>query len=367
MKLLPDKLDDFRAEGKIAGNDIAGPKFTPEAYGVTASFTRRYRSASGGAYIAVVARTASTAAAYSLLTSGVKDDEAITGIHRINIGGAEVFSRVTRDSVAFVKGSTYVSVGAVAKYVYTPGEKEPASNEITALAHAIANSLDGVPGELPVLVMHLPDWEKKVNEEVGYAVSLPALQRAAGNQPALDAVDFDEGTEAVTARYGAARLVVVEFPTPQHSVDADALINERVTQLRAAGEPAPSAYKRVGNYSVFVFDAPDAASAEQLISGVKYEKDVRWLGRNPHAEENAIKRYTSTMGGVILTTLKTTGLAILLCLCVGGIIGGAVFLRRRARNTTQEIYSDAGGMLRLNIEDLNTPPSSAKLLRRGEE
>jgi hypothetical protein len=235
-----------------------------------------------------------------------------------------------------------------------------------ALAQSQAEGQTSEPeksGGVPVLVMHLPDWEKKVNEEYGYALSTPALQKAAGNRPALDAFSFDEGTEAVTAKYEGGRLVIVEFPTPQHSVDADARINERIAQLRDGGQPVPSAYKRVGNYSVFVFDAPDADAAEKLISGVKYEKDVRWLGRNPHAEEKAIRAYTSTMGGVIMTTLITTGLAILLCLGVGGLIGGAVFLRRRSRQAAEEVYTDAGGMVRLNIEDLNTPTPSAKLLK----
>ena len=223
----------------------------------------------------------------------------------------------------------------------------------------------GGAGGVPVLVMHLPDWERKVGEGAVYAVNMPALLKAAGEQPALDAFEFDGGTEAVTAKYEGGRLVIVEFPTPQHSVDADARINERIAQLRAAGQPVPSAYKRVGNYSVFVFGAPDAAAAEKLIAGVKYEKDVRWLDHNPHAEEIAMRAYTSTMGGVLLTTLITSGLAILLCIGIGGLVGGVVFLRRRARHEAEEIYTDAGGMVRLNIEDLNTPP--AKLLGQGRE
>jgi hypothetical protein len=222
------------------------------------------------------------------------------------------------------------------------------------------------PGGLPVLVMHLPDWEKKVGEGYVYARSLPELQEAAGSQPALDAFDFDEGTEAVTANYGAGRLVIVEFPTPQHSVDADARINGRIAQLKAAGQPAPSFYKRVGNYSVFVFGA-DADAAEELASQVKYEKDVRWLGRNPREEEIATRAYTSTMGGVIIGALKTTGLAIMLCLGVGGAIGGLVFLHRRSQQAAQEVYTDAGGMVRLNIEDLNTPPAASNLLGRGQD
>jgi hypothetical protein len=100
---------------------------------------------------------------------------------------------------------------------------------------------------------------------------------------------------------------------------------------------------------------------------VKWEKDVRWLGHNPYAAEKATRAYAATMGGVILGALITTGTAILVCLGVGGLIGGAIFFRRRARQTEQEIYSDAGGMVRLNIEDLNTPPTSAKLLKTAED
>jgi hypothetical protein len=226
---------------------------------------------------------------------------------------------------------------------------------------------DAQPGGLPVLVMHLPEWEKKVGGEYVYATNLSALQKAAGNQPALDAFDFDESVEAVTAKYETGRLVIVEFATPQHSIDADAAIKRRVEELKAAGQPAPSLYSRVGNYSVFVFDAPDFAAAEKLASQVKYEKDVRWLGRNPHAEEKAVRAYTSTMGGVILTTLITTGLAILLCLGIGGVVGGLVFLHRRSQQTAQEVYTDAGGMVRLNLEDLNTPPATSNLLGRGQD
>jgi len=221
--------------------------------------------------------------------------------------------------------------------------------------------------DVPVLVMHLPDWEKKVREEYGYATTLPELQKAAGSQPGLDAFEFEEGVEAVTAKYEGGRLVIVEFPTPQHSVDADAAIKRRIEELKAAGQPAPSLYSRVGNYSVFVFDAPDFAAAETLASQVKYEKDVRWLGRNPHAEEIATRAYTQTMGGVILTTLKTTGLAILLCLGVGGAVGGVIFLHRRSQQAAQQVYTDAGGMVRLNIEDLNTPPATSNLLGRGQD
>ncbi|MCA1615072.1 MAG: hypothetical protein LC795_15750 [Acidobacteria bacterium] len=277
----------------------------------------------------------------------------------MKLGDIGTASILTPSGVDFVKGSTFVSVGH-------PQGHEVALEPYIDFARQFAATLEGGENGLPVLVSHLPEWEKTY-DRAAYAVTLPALQTAAGRRPVLDAVALEGGAEAVAANYGEALLVVVEFTTPQHAFDADAAVNRRVAELKAAGQPVPSAYKRVGNYAVFVFDAPDAAAAEKLAAGVKWEKDVRWLGRNPHADEIAIRAYTSTMGGVILTTLITTGVAILVCLGVGGLIGGAVFLHRRARQAEQEVYTDAGGMVRLNIEDLNTPPPPSKLLKPAED
>jgi hypothetical protein len=352
-KVLPDKVGDFRAQGAA----VTPPGFVGDArredYGVTYDGHRTYVSPTGEKLVVFVVQTDSESAAYSFFTffNSARPQAVKLG----DIGTASV---ATSSEVCFVKGTTFFSAMSS-----DAGELSP--KLFTDFGRAFAATVEGGENGLPTLVLHLPKGEMSV-ERAAFAVSLPALQRAAGNRPALDAVPFEGGAEAVTSTYGGERLVIVEFTTPQHAFDADAAINQRIAQLRAEGQPVPSSYKRVGNYSVFVFDAPDAASAEKLVSSVKYEKDVRWLGRNPHENENAIRSYTNTMGGVIMTTLITTGLAILACLTVGGVIGGAIFLSRRARHAAQEIYSDAGGMLRLNIEDVNTPQTT-KMLRRGED
>ena len=353
-KALPDQVGDFRAEGPAVTTPgfIANAK--PEDYGVTFEGRRAYTSPDGERFSVYVVRTNSESAAYSFFTLLNS-----SGRHDVKLGDIGTASVSTPSGVNFVKGSTFVDVGH-------PQGHEVALEPYLAFARAFAATLEGGENGLPVLVSHLPEWEKTYGR-AGYAVSLPALQVAVGNRPALDAIPFEGGAEAVTAQYDKARLVVVEFTTPQHAFDADAAINQRIAELKAAGQPVPSSYKRIGNYSVFVFDASDADAAEKLVTGVKWEKDVRWLGRNPHAEEIATRAYTSTMGGVILTTLITTGLAILACLGVGGLIGGVVFLRRRSRQAAEEVYTDAGGMVRLNIEDLNTPPTSAKLLKPAGE
>lgn len=358
-KLLPEKIGDFNARARSAtaarGAQALRP-FKPEDFGVVAQEERTYAGAGDALLFVREVKTNSASAAFSLL------GRAAAGEGRNGftvIPGLGIFGLAEARRTLFIKGSTLVDVQDLSP----PAENRTALRDFSK---ALADSLQGESGFVPVLALHVPEWDRKLGEDLGYAVSLAALQERAGARPALDALSFEGGAEAVTAKYGDARLVVVEFSTPQHAFDADAAVTRRVEELRAAGQPVPSSYKRVGNYSVFVFDAPDSAAAEKLVSGVKYEKDVRWLGRNPHAEENAVRAYTSKMGGVILTTLITTGLAILACLTVGGLIGGAIFFSRRAKHATQEIYSDAGGMLRLNIEDVNTP-QTGKLLSRAED
>ena len=355
-KLLPDQLGGFRAQSAPA-RAAKGifESVAREDYGVTSDALRPYASADGRVFSVFLARTNSDAAAYSLFTRAISSSAPPD----VKLGEVGTVSASRPGEIFFAKGRVFAAVTDLGQ-----GPADPQA--LTTFARLFAETFDGGENGLPVLVSHLPDWERAYGR-AGYAVTLPALQAAAGGRPALDAVAFEGGAEAVTSIYGGARLVIVEFTTPQHAFDADAAINRRIAELRDAGQPVPSGYKRVGNYSVFAFDAPDAGAAEKLISGVKYEKDVRWLGRNPHAEEKAIRAYTSTMGGVILATLITTGLAILLCLGVGGLIGGMVFLHRRSRQAAQEVYSDAGGMVRLNIENLNNTSPAAKLLGRAED
>jgi len=363
-RLFPEKIDDLRLVGKPTKVTFL-PNFNPDDFAITGTDARAYVGAAGEKFGVGVIKTRSSSAAYSLLGYFTHSPAASSpawggGPWRVGtVEGIGVLGITARGRILFIKGDTLVDVEGV-------GEKARSEEALRAFVKQFADAMPGEPGFVPVLALHLPEWDKKLREGVGYAVTLPVLRQEAGARPALDALSFDGGTEAVTAKYGDARLVVVEFPTPQHAFDADAAVTRRIEELRAAGQPVPSSYKREGNYSVFVFDAPDAAAAEKLASGVKYEKDVRWLGRNPHAEETAVRAYTTKMGGVILTTLITTGLAILVCLTVGGVIGGAIFLSRRARHAAQEIYSDAGGMLRLNIEDVNTPQTT-RILGRGDD
>src|SRR5205807_9466700 len=130
-----------------------------------------------------------------------------------------------------------------------------------------------------------------------YSVDANQLRWAVLNQPVLDALDFEGGTEAVAANYGQSQLVIVEFTTPQLSIDNDSRIWTTIADLKSKGQPTPTAYRRVGNYSVFVFNAPDEKTANALVEQVKYEQVVQWLGDDPHLYERLQTFLTKTTDG----------------------------------------------------------------------
>jgi hypothetical protein len=127
----------------------------------------------------------------------------------------------------------------------------------------------------------------------------------------------------------------------------------------------PSAYRRVGNYSVFMFGAPSEQVANELIDQVKYQQVVQWLGNDPYAYERATREFTETTLGVFVSVVKASGLALVTCLGVGGLFGALLFTRRRSRTRNVAAYSDAGGMLRLNIDDLTPETDPARLIGPG--
>ena len=83
--------------------------------------------------------------------------------------------------------------------------------------------------------------------------------------------------------------------------------------MRSQGQPAPTAYRRVGNYAVFVFDEPSAEAANALIDQVKYQQVVQWLGEDPFSYERATREFTETTLGVLVAVVKTSGLALVGC------------------------------------------------------
>ncbi len=238
------------------------------------------------------------------------------------------------------------------------------SQAAIVFARLLAVTFDKGEDDIPVLVKHLPDWQTAQHGAI-YAVNIGPLLDSIQNQSILNELTFAGGTEAVAANYGQSQLVIVEFTTPQFSVDNDQRIWSRIQELKSQGQPTPMAYRRVGNYSVFVFNAPDEKTANALVDQVKYEQVVQWLGDDPYLADRVERYLAQTTAGVLIAVVKSAGLSLLICLGAGTLFGALLFRHRRAQHAA--LYSDAGGATRLNLDELTGANNSQRLLERGEQ
>lgn len=212
---------------------------------------------------------------------------------------------------------------------------------------------------LPVLLKHLPDWENAQKRAV-YANNIDDLRQALGTRPVFDTIDFVAGTEAVTASYEQGKLVIIEFTTPQGSVDTDNRVNQFLAE---AGQNPPFVYRRIGNYNAFVFDAPDAVAANALLDEVKYEKLIQWLGADPFILRRAERAFINDTSDLFIATLLMIVIGIGSAILLGLAIGFIYFRLREQKRSTMEAFSDAGGMIRLNLDDLTPQISSDRLIK----
>jgi hypothetical protein len=286
-----------------------------------------------------------------------QDSEAYESLSKVaRHAGAEIHPDygtagfTTEGGISFFKGTAVVRL---------KGEDPETLNQC---AQQFANDLDKGEGDIPALLKHLPNPEEAQKTAV-YLNSFTDLNEFGLQQGVLTAIESGGNADAALAAYGPSKVLIVEFNTPQLAADNDRKIISRIQELWKLGQTAPAAYRRVGNYSVFVFDAPDEQTAKQLIDQVKYEQVVQWLGENPNIFKEAEKRYINTTLGVLVAVLKASGYAAVACFGLGGLFGGLLFTYRRSRQKAEAAYSDAGGMLRLNLDDLTPETDPGRLLR----
>lgn len=206
---------------------------------------------------------------------------------------------------------------------------------------------DGVP----VLLKHLPDWRSVQ----GYALITDKrsdLLANTGDQPLISIIDFIPGTEAVSAAYPAGKLVIIEHTSPQAASEADARIRN-VIERGIGGDN--NIYRRIGNYSAFVLGTTDLNAANELLDQIKYEKTVQWLGEDPYLLQK-LERYFATTGKEVALSTVLFISTVLFTAIVLGVIAGIVYFRRRENiRANSTAFSDAGGLTRLNLDDLSEP------------
>jgi muconolactone delta-isomerase len=351
-KHLPNNLGEFKAASPaIPFEDQSTDKIEP--FGVVSAAIRSYQSKKGENLSVALVVTRSESGAYALLTNS-----GCPGGHSENAISEELGTSqcVFPARILFARGPVFVEVELK--------KGDPLKPEVLkSFASLLAPTLDKGEDDVPVLVKHLPDWES-AQRQILYAINPTTLKYAVSNQPILDAVSFEGGAEAAVASYDVQKLVVVEFNTASLATDNNQRISAKIQDLQSQGQPVP-AYRRVGNYAVFVFNAPSQEAANQLIDQVKYQQVVQWLGENPFSYEKATREFTETTLGVFVSVVKASGLALVTCLGVGGLFGTLLFRVRRSQQRAREAYADSDAMLRLNLDELTPESDRRRLLGPG--
>ncbi len=218
------------------------------------------------------------------------------------------------------------------------------------LCDAIVASL-GRPAPDAPIVGDLPG-PGRIDSSVRYVSSLEMLRRF---RPDLvdDVYRFGAGgADAVVAEYaqeGAApaRLLIVEYQTPQLAGEAERSVTAWFEGLDPAVR-ATRVLKREGNFLIEATDVANPDSFRQTVEAVKYEYQIKMLqGADPAVGLDARKEaYTTAM--LLLGSVRLVGAGVLLALMIGMTIGAIVFMRRR--KAAENIFSDAGGMVHLQLE-----------------
>ncbi|MEW6130123.1 MAG: DUF6599 family protein [Acidobacteriota bacterium] len=262
------------------------------------------------------------------------------------------------DSLIFWKQNYFVRIASL-----QPGRTAGASFNAVATEVAKNISADEASAERPTLFNSLPKNPAARSER--YFLGGQSLGKYFPR--ASEIFIFDGDAEAAFAEYPltvatpnqttvgklvgsqakALQLVIVEYHTPQFAADADAQATSFVASLSAEAQQQ-LIVKRIGNFLVGATNFTDREQAEQLVGSIEYPYVVKWL-QNP-AIPTRDPFHEQKVAQMLLSIFSLIGLAGGLMMFGGLFFGTFVFLKRRKQN--RESFSDAGGMLRLQLDPL---------------
>jgi hypothetical protein len=245
----------------------------------------------------------------------------------------------------------------------------------TEFLRGMTEYFEGPDSILPPLIKHLPEMNKIAKGEV-YLVGPKALAKHLHFSFLKDVINFESGTEAITAEYqqidNPLRLLILEFHTPQLATDGYAKINELKTTL---SEPALSQtiVKRIGNYVAVATSVKDVKIAESIFGEIKYTAVVHWEGKTYRSipleyrpPDAAALEEASETALVLLRTFYWIGFMLALAAIFGLCAGSGFFYWRRYQRQKagfEDLFSDAGGTIQLHLVD-NSEQEKRKLLSK---
>ena len=243
---------------------------------------------------------------------------------------------------------------------------------------AVKNGFAEIGTRLPVLPARLPEPARQL-AQAHYLYGPKALAQSRSFGFLQDSLSFDGGTEAAIADYangnGTMNMLLVEFQTPQLATDGLAALQ---TKIAAAPGQEQRLVKRIGNYVAVANNIQDRAAAESLVGQIKYEMKVYWEGKKYSdipleyrpPDRTAFAEAAET-ASVMLRAIYWIGILLVGSVALGLVSGSGFFYWRRYQRRKlgqDELFSDAGGTVRLNLDDylLEAEPEKKKLLGKAE-
>jgi hypothetical protein len=353
--LLPANLGDWRAAGEVRRVDadhlkdaladaLDGNEAVYREYGLQTIFSREFINNKSRLAVTV----------YEM-------------VHPSGAFGLLTFERYLgrRYSEAFTADQYYVTVTDLSGRGIDPNS-----------LRSIHERFRADPADEPPLPSHLPSRDRIAGSSV-YVVGSEGLSRVDAFKDLSRVVSFAGGAEAAAASYDQnMQLLIIEFHTPQLSGDAEGRLKSYINSL-SGEDRAHRQLRRVGNYLAEAVGDPRRADA--LLNQIRYNPKVYWEGKRLSAiplayrpPDAAALEEAAKTARFLLQTFYGIGVMTFSAIALG-IVTGAVFFYwrryRRRRLGLDQYFSDAGGTVRLNLDDyLLAPPEpgSAKLLEKGE-
>lgn len=355
VELLPAVLgDEWKATSGLATIERAGWQILPDAeiwaeYGLQRLSNRHYRSGKNNLTVELFVMR-HTAGAYGLWTYHRRLLEP-TQANREEFAQGRYLVRLTLESGL-----------ATVTPVVTPGIKD-----------AIRSRLGQGDGQTPVLPAHLPETNKIAGSET-YLLGPKALSQEPRFKDLAAVIDFQSLPEMATADYqhsaGKMGVLIVEFYTPQAATDNHAKLQQYFQSLPPADQQT-RIVKRIGNYLVEAVDVGNREEAEALLGQIKYEQKVYWSGRKLsdipfefRPLDPAVLREATRTGAILIRSLIWIGMMLGFTVLIGMLIGGSFFYWRRYRRRKMgldNLFSDAGGTILLNLDDYLLHPGQMPL------
>ncbi|MEW6730404.1 MAG: DUF6599 family protein [Acidobacteriota bacterium] len=222
----------------------------------------------------------------------------------------------------------------------------------------------------PAVIRHLPTGSLNLRA-ARYVLGPRALARLLQRDVSSYTFYPNFGTEVAIASYDqgseSMRLLIIEYHTPQQAGDAFNRLNQYRNSL-STGEQAKMVLNRQGNYVVEATGFQDTAAAQRTVDAVKYDYTVKWLTDPPLYGGRTFESEAAKTAQILVSVFGIIGITALSALIIGVPFGIVRFyLRRRNARNQPDPFTDAGGMVRLNLDEIALPGShqDRKMLGSG--